>query len=73
MHIVRDMGKADDEQLAAIADGAAHLLDELGQFMGGQLVEALCIWREAAHKQLDRRAAAADPARMKRLRPQQAS
>jgi hypothetical protein len=70
MHVVRDMGKADDEQLAAIQDGAAHLLDELEQFMGSALVEALCLWREAAKRQQQRRAA---DAAVKPLRAVQAS
>ena len=33
MHVVRDMGKADDEQLAAIRESATHLIDEYEQFM----------------------------------------
>jgi hypothetical protein len=69
MHVVRDMGKADDDQLTAIQDGAAHLLDDFEQFMGSHLVEALCLWREAAKRQQERRAA--DPA-VKPLRAIQA-
>jgi hypothetical protein len=41
MHVVRDIGKADDAQLAAIRENATRLLDEYEQFMGGDLVEAL--------------------------------
>lgn len=59
MRVVRDFGKADDRQLAAIREGASQLLDELEQFMGGDLVEALCQWREAAEKQQDHRSAQA--------------
>jgi hypothetical protein len=50
MHVVRDISKADDDQLTAIRESATRLLDELEQFMGGDLVEALCLWREAAQK-----------------------
>jgi hypothetical protein len=39
----------------AIRESATSLLDELEQFMGGDLVEALCLWREAAQKMQDRR------------------
>lgn len=58
MNVVRNFGKADDRQLTAIREHASQLLDELEQFMGGDLVEALCRWREAAKKQQqDHRAA----------------
>lgn len=56
MNVVRDMGKADDRQLAAICEGATQLLDQYGQFMGGHLAEALCVWREAAQRHQDQRA-----------------
>ena len=70
MRVVRDIGKADDEQLAAIRDGATRLLDEYEQFMGGDLLEALCVWREAAKRQQER---AASDATVKPLRAMQAS
>jgi hypothetical protein len=75
MHVVRDMGKADDEQLAAIRESATRLLDESEQFMGGDLVEALCLWREAAERQQKHRAqhGASGDAQVKQLRVQQAS
>jgi hypothetical protein len=57
MHVVRDIGKADDAQLSAIREGATRLLDEYEPFMGGDLAEALCLWREAAKRQQERRAA----------------
>jgi hypothetical protein len=72
MHVVRDIGRADDGQLAAIRDGATRLLGEYEQFMGGDLVEALCVWREAAKRQLNRRAADAGTAGVKGLRAIQA-
>lgn len=75
MHVVRDIGKADDEQLAAIRESATHLIDEYEQFMGGDLVEALCLWREAAKRQQDSRARHGDSgdAQVKPLRVKQAS
>jgi hypothetical protein len=71
MHVVRDIGKADDAQLAAIREDATRLLDEYEQFMGGDLVEALCLWRQAAKRQQECRAAQA--ATVKPLRAIQAS
>jgi hypothetical protein len=71
MHVVRDIGKADDAQLTAIREDATRLLDEYEQFMGGDLVEALCLWREAAKRQQERRAASG--ATVKPLRAMQAS
>jgi hypothetical protein len=59
MHVVRDIGKADDAQLTAIREDATHLLDQYEQFMGGDLVEALCVWREAAKRQQERTAPSA--------------
>jgi hypothetical protein len=73
MHVVREIGKADDEQLAAIQDGATRLLDDFEQFMGGYLIEALCLWREAAQKQQDRLALNGGSAEVQHLRPKQAS
>ena len=70
MHVVRDIGKADDAQLTALREDATHLLDEYEQFMGGDLVEALCVWREAAKRQQER---AASGARVNSLRALQAS
>ena len=71
MHVVRDIGKADDAQLTAIREDATRLLDEYEQFMGGDLVEALCLWHEAAKRQQERRAAQA--ATVKPLRAMRAS
>jgi hypothetical protein len=71
MHVVRDIGKADGAQLAAIREDATRLLDEHEQFMGGDLVEALCLWRQAAKRQQERLAAPA--ATVKPLRAIQAS
>jgi hypothetical protein len=61
----RDMGKADDAQLAGIRESATQLLDAYERFMGGTLVEALCLWREAAQRHQEHRArqAAATPIR----------
>jgi hypothetical protein len=62
MRVVRDIGKADDNQLTAIRESATRLLADLQPFMGGDLTEALCFWREAAQKMQDRRAQESAPA-----------
>jgi hypothetical protein len=54
--VVRDMGKADDGQLASIQDAVTSLLDSFEQFMGSDLATSLCVWREAAQKHLANRA-----------------
>ncbi|HXL87943.1 MAG TPA: hypothetical protein VN969_02995 [Streptosporangiaceae bacterium] len=56
MHAVRDIGKADDAQLTGICEDTTRLLAEYEPFMGGDLVEALCLWRQAAKRQQERRA-----------------
>ena len=71
MHAVRDIGKADDAELTGIQDAATVMLGKYEQFMGGDLVEALCLWREAAQRQQGRRAA--PDAEVRLLRPKQAS
>lgn len=54
--VVRDMGKADEGQLAAIQDAVSSLLDRFEPFMGGDLITYLCVWREAAQKHQANRA-----------------
>jgi hypothetical protein len=53
------MGKAADE-LAGIPDAVADLLDRFENRMGGDLVTALCRWRETAQRHQKQRAAAQD-------------
>jgi hypothetical protein len=48
--VVREMGKADDAQLAGFQESVSRLLGEFESFMGGDLVTYLCVWREAAKK-----------------------
>jgi hypothetical protein len=67
MNVSRDMGKADDTQLAGIQASVTTLLDTYERFMGGTLVEALCMWREAAQRHQERRTQQA--AQVKPLRP----
>lgn len=57
--VVREMGKADDTQLAGIRDAVTDLLGRYEEFMGGDLVTYLCTWREAAQQHQERRAAPA--------------
>jgi hypothetical protein len=67
MNIARDMGKAEDAQLAGIQASATELLDTYERFMGGTLVEALCMWREAAQRHQERRTQ--QPGQVKPFRP----
>jgi hypothetical protein len=68
MNVARDMGKADDAQLADIRAAVTQLLDTYETFMGGTLVEALCLWRQAAQRHQERRARQSE-AEVKQLRP----
>ena len=58
--VVRDMGKADDEELAGIQAAVSDLFRRYESRMGGDLVLALCRWREAAERHQKQRAAAGD-------------
>jgi hypothetical protein len=60
--VVRDMSKADDEELAAIQAAVSSLLAEHEARMGGDLITALCRWSEAAARHQERRADAPQPA-----------
>ena len=55
--VVRDMGKADDEELAGIQAAVSELLAKYEPRMGGDLVTALCRWGEAAGRQQKQRTA----------------
>ena len=57
--VVRDMGQAGDEELAALQAAVGELLDRFEPRMGGDLVTALCRWREAAGRTLKQRTAQA--------------
>jgi len=52
------MGKATGDELAGIRDAVADLLGRFEGQMGGDLVTALCRWRETAHRHQKQRAAA---------------
>jgi hypothetical protein len=58
--VVRDMGQADDEELAGIQAAVSDLLGKYESRMGADLVLALCRWREAAGRHQNQRAAAGD-------------
>ena len=68
MNVTRDMGKADDAQLAGIRAAVTQLLGTYEAFMGGTLVEALCLWSEAAQRHQGRRARPSQP-EVAQLRP----
>jgi hypothetical protein len=53
------MGKADDEELADLQAAASDLIGRFEARMGGDLVTALCRWREAAARTVKRRTAQA--------------
>ena len=55
MHVYRDFGRASDEELDEIHGTATRLLDDYERYLGGDLVEALCVLREAAVKTKRRR------------------
>jgi hypothetical protein len=57
--VVRDMGKADDEELAGIQASVSELLGNYESRMGGDLITALCRWGEAAGRQQKQRTAQA--------------
>jgi hypothetical protein len=57
--VVRDMSKADEEELTALQAAVGDLLDRFEGRMGGDLVTALCRWREAAARTLKQRTAQA--------------
>jgi hypothetical protein len=58
--VVRGMGNAGEEELAGIQAAVADLLGRYERRMGGDLVTALCRWREAAGQHQKQRAAADD-------------
>jgi hypothetical protein len=53
------MGQAGDEELAALQAAVGDLLGRFEPRMGGDLVTALCRWREAAGRALKQRTAQA--------------
>jgi hypothetical protein len=53
------MSQADDEELAAFQAAVGDLLWRFEPRMGGDLVKALCRWREAAGRTLKQRTAQA--------------
>jgi hypothetical protein len=55
--VVREVGQADDGQLAGIQADVTKLLGDYERFMGGDLVTYLCTWREAAQRHQARRTA----------------
>jgi hypothetical protein len=56
--VSRDMAKADDDELAAIQAAVSDLLGKHEGRMGGDLVTALCLWRQAAARHQQQRSAA---------------
>jgi hypothetical protein len=51
--VVRDMGKAGDDELASIQAAVRDLLGKHEARMGSDLVTALCRWSEAAGRHLN--------------------
>jgi len=57
--VARDMGRASDQELAAIKTAVSDMLGKHEARMGGDLVTALCRWSEAADRHLAQRVATA--------------
>ena len=61
MRVYRDMRQAEDAQLAGLRNTAAELLDSYERFLGGDMVEGLCLLREAVVREQERRVAPDNP------------
>lgn len=57
----KDIRQAEDAQLAGLRSTAAELLDSYGRFLGGDMIEGLCLLREAVVREQERRAAPDTP------------
>ena len=53
--VVRDMGQAEDGELAGIQEAVSDLLGKYERRMGRDLVVALCRWSESAGRHLKTR------------------
>jgi len=58
VRVYRDIRQAEDAQLAGLRGTAAELLDSYGRFLGGDMVEGLCLLGEAVVREQQRRVAA---------------
>ena len=58
VRVYRDIRQAEDAQLAGLRNTAAELLDSYERFLGGDMVESLCLLREAVAREQQRRLAA---------------
>ena len=61
MRVYRDIRMAQDAQLAGLGNTAAELLDSYGRFLGGDMIEGLCLLREAVAREQGRRVAPDTP------------
>ncbi|HEY1915559.1 MAG TPA: hypothetical protein VGH27_08285 [Streptosporangiaceae bacterium] len=57
VRVYRDMRQAKAAQLAGLRESATELLDTYERFLGGDIVEGLCLLREAAAREQQRRLA----------------
>ncbi|MGH3155442.1 MAG: hypothetical protein ACRDNF_02530 [Streptosporangiaceae bacterium] len=57
MQVYRDIRQAEAAQLAGLRESVTELLDTYERFLGGDMVEGLCLLREAASREQQRRLA----------------
>jgi hypothetical protein len=60
MRVYRDMRQAETAQLTGLRASITALLDTYERFLGGDLIEGLCLLREAAAREQKRRPAPDD-------------
>jgi hypothetical protein len=70
VHSHQSTGKAEDDQLVKVQEDVTAFLDAHENQMGGDLVTAICLLREAAAREQKRRG---EQAPVTHLRPKQAS
>jgi hypothetical protein len=60
VQVYRDIRQAEAAQLAGLRESVTELLDTYERFLGGDMVEGLCLLREAAAREQKRRSAPED-------------
>jgi hypothetical protein len=73
VHVYRDMKQAKDIHLTGLRNAVTDLLDTYERFLGGDLVTALCLLREAADRERKHRAASSSDEPVTQMLPARAS
>lgn len=60
MQVYRDIRQAEAAQLAGLRESVTELLETYERFLGGDMIEGLCLLREAAAREQQRRPAPDD-------------